>query len=423
MNKMTSESDIRDALGLDASGRGRTAVKKPFYKRRWVWVTAGVAVGLFLLMNMMGGGEQPVQYRTQAAKEGPLVVQVTATGSLEPVNKVEVGAEVSGRIVAIEVDYNDPVTVGQVLARIDTTELEAQRTQALARLQAAEAQVQTAKATLTEARNRKDRAEELIQRNAISQATLDEAVAGHTRAVAGLEAANADVAVAKAQLAAVESNIEKAIVRSPIDGVVLERKIELGQTVAASFQTPVLFTLASDLRQLELHAAIDEADIGQVQEQQPATFVVDAFPSRTFNATLAKLYNAPTNNQGVITYPAILSVGNEDGLLKPGMTASAQITVRTVEKALLVPSGALRFVPPEIFAAERAAAAESGATPDNANTDSTKGRVFTMGPDGQPVAHEVTVGVSDGTWTEITSGDITPGMEVMVDILRMQSGG
>lgn len=423
MNKMTSESDIRDALGLDASGRGRTAVKKPFYKRRWVWVTAGVVVGLFLLMNMMGGGEQPVQYRTQAAKEGPLVVQVTATGSLEPVNKVEVGAEVSGRIVAIEVDYNDPVTVGQVLARIDTTELEAQRTQALARLQAAEAQVQTAKATLTEARNRKDRAEELIQRNAISQATLDEAVAGHTRAVAGLEAANADVAVAKAQLAAVESNIEKAIVRSPIDGVVLERKIELGQTVAASFQTPVLFTLASDLRQLELHAAIDEADIGQVQERQPATFVVDAFPSRTFNATLAKLYNAPTNNQGVITYPAILSVGNEDGLLKPGMTASAQITVRTVEKALLVPSGALRFVPPSILAEQRAAQAQSGETPDNSNQESDVGHVFVMAPDGIPFAYRVKVGVSDGTWTEIFSDEIKPGTEVLVDVLRIQSGG
>ncbi len=423
MNKMTSESDIRGALGLDASGRGRTVVKKPFYRRRWVLVTAGIVVSIFLAMNMMGGGDEPVQYRTQAAKEGPLVVQVTATGSLEPVNKVEVGAEVSGRIVAIEVDYNSPVTAGQVLARIDTQELEAQRTQALARLQAAQAQVQTAQATLTEARNRKTRAEELIQRNAISQATFDEANAGYTRAVAGVEAANADVAVAKAQLAAVESNLEKAIVRSPIDGVVLERKIELGQTVAASFQTPVLFTLASDLRQLELEAAIDEADIGQVQEGQAATFVVDAFPSRTFTATLSALYNAPINNQGVITYPAILAVGNEDGLLKPGMTASAQITVRTVEKALLVPAGALRFVPPDIFAAERAAAQESGEATDTSNQDSSKGRVFTTGPDGKPVAHEVTVGVSDGTWTEILSGDITPGMEIMVDVLRTQSGG
>ncbi len=222
------------------------------------------------------------------------------------------------------------------------------------------------------------------------------------------------------------------MIKSPIDGIVLYRSIEPGQTVAASFQTPVLFTLASDIAKLELLADIDEADVGQVAQGQRGTFTVDAFPNRTFDAQIVQLRNAPKKAEGasgaaaaaqVVVYQAVLSADNASGLLKPGMTATAEITVKTVESALLVPNAALRFVPPEIQMKEAAEAQRAQAQgAEQAPRDPGAGRVFAQGPDGRPVEKKLRLGATDGEFTEVLEGEVQEGDVLLTDLKRQSSG-
>jgi len=422
MNDMTAPKGIEKTLGVGKkkmSGRKKGLI--------WLGSVLGVLVLMFFMFS--GGGGGPAGFKTEAAKRGPLSVKVTATGTLQPVDQVDVGAEVSGRVVEVKVDFNDAVKKGDVLAQIDTTQLDARRIQTEAQLAAAQAGVKEAEAGLSDAQRRLARVRDLAKSRNVSQQDLDTAQSTYDRAVATLDVAKAQVAIQQATLQVAMSDIDKAVIKSPIDGVVLYRNVEPGQTVAASFTTPVLFTLASDIKGLELLADIDEADVGQVQQEQIASFTVDAFPNRTFDARIRSLRNAPKKSegaaaaqQGVVVYQAELTVNNESGLLKPGMTATAEITVKTVESALLVPNAALRFVPDSVSMKESQAQTQGGAGQPEEKRDPAAGRVFTKGADGQPVEHKLKIGVTDGAFTEITEGDLKEGDELLTDSQRAGSG-
>jgi HlyD family secretion protein len=333
-------------------------------------------------------------------------VTVSATGTLQPESQVNVGAEISGRVDSVNVNFNDPVRQGQVLAVINTDQIRAQLAQAEAALAAAKASVMTSEATVTETADRRTRAQGLFTRGIVSQQDLQTAEADYARAVAAVAKAKADVQNAAAQIAAHQTTLGKAAIRSPIDGIVLDRKVEPGQTVASSFQTPVLFTLASDLKNMQLQVDIDEADIGQVHEGQMATFAVDAFPQRRFQAQLVSLRNAPKTDNGVVTYQGVLSVDNSEGLLRPGLTATADILTGESQDALLVPNGALRFTPP--------AAAATAPPLQRATNGQAVGRVWVLIA-GKPVARDLRIGRTDGRVTEVIAGDLKAGDRVITD--------
>ena len=258
---------------------------------------------------------------------GPLTVTVSATGTLQPQDQVEVGAEISGRVDSVNVDFNDPVTKGQVIAVINTDQIRAQLAQAQAALNAARATVINNEATVKETFERRNRARGLFAIGGISAQDVQTTEAEYDRAVASVAKAKADVENAAALVVSHQTSLGKAQVRSPINGVVLERRVSTGQTVAASFQTPVLFTLASDLSMMQLAVDIDEADIGLVHEGQQASFAVDAYPQRRFDAKLVSLRNSPKTANGVVTYQGVLTVDNSAKLLRPGLTATANILV------------------------------------------------------------------------------------------------
>jgi HlyD family secretion protein len=356
----TQTPDIERTLG-DYGPRSARASWK-----RWVlWAAlalAAIATVWFLFGRGSGGG---ASYVTQEVSVGNLTVTVTATGNLEPRNQVDIGSELSGTIRTVNVDVNDEVKAGQVLAVLDTTRLEAQVLQAQSSLTSAEARVVQGDAGMKEAQAnlaRLQKVRELSGGKLPSQQDMDVAEAALARAEGEAAAARAAVAQSRANLEAVRTDLGKAQIRSPINGVVLVRSVEPGQTVAASLQVATLFTLAEDLKKMELHVSVDEADVGAVQVGQAATFTVDAFPNRTFAAQITQVHFASNNtgksttsatsgaaasatSTGVVTYETVLEVDNSELLLRPGMTATAEIVTTDIENAVLVPNAALRFTP------------------------------------------------------------------------------
>jgi HlyD family secretion protein len=421
-------SDMSQVLGLDTKAtRGRRI-------RLWLGVgVAGLAIVAMLVAWLVPNGETNLQYQTAEARRGDLTVLVTATGVIEPVNQVDVGTEVSGTVKSVAVDFNDRVKVGQVLARLDTDKLQAQYRKSKAAFELAEAQVTEAKATVTETGNKLRRSRELEKKGLCSPEDCDTAQAASERAQASQAVAEAQVQQAKAQLDADRTALDKAVIHSPINGIVLKRQVEPGQTVAASLQTPVLFTLAENLTQMELHVAVDEADVGQIKEGQHATFTVDAYPNRTYPATISQVRFAPQTVEGVVTYETVLTVDNSDQSLRPGMTATADITVKQLHDALLVPNTALRFRP-MVMAAQtttrgpgllgslfrrphsRSADAKRKAAE---NGKANQARVWVL-RDGEPAAIPVQTGDSDGQWTEVVEGKVTPGMPLLVDVTSVK---
>jgi len=398
----TPDSDLSRRLGINLP-------KRRFWRASRVFLAV-----LVVLLVAAGGGFYFVQsqqagtlYVTSDVVRGPLTVTVSATGTLQPQNQVDVGAEISGRVDRVTVDFNDRVTKGQELALINTDQIRAQLAQSQAALSAALAAVTTTEATVNETKERRDRAVALFGRGIVSAQDRQTAEADYARAVAAVAKAKADVENANAQVKLNETALNKAAVRSPIDGVVLDRRVEPGQTVAASFQTPVLFTLASDLSMMELKVDIDEADIGQVREGQSATFTVDAFPQRRFNAKLTSLHNAPRTTNGVVTYQGVLIVDNSTRLLRPGLTATVDILVAHADDSLLVPNGALRFTP---------SARDASAPPLAPGAEGELvGRVWVL-EDNKPLARDLKVGRSDGRVTQVLSGELKPGDKVITDI-------
>jgi HlyD family secretion protein len=424
-----SGSDIRQMLDIDQSPGERKVLKK------WLVLTLLVLVGTTMALVWRGSEESGrIDYQTQRAQRGNLSVTVTATGTLEPTNQVDVGTEVSGTIESVEVDYNDQVKVGQVLAKLDTSQLRAQVLQSKAALESARAKVLEAQATVNETGYelaRLKQVRELSDHKVPSQHELDAAEAGLQRAQADEASAKAQVTQAQATLEFNETILSKAIIRSPINGMVLSRNVEPGQTVAASLQAPVLFTLAEDLAQMELHVDVDEADVGQAKKGQEAIFTVDAYPERRFPARVIQVRFGSQTVDGVVTYETVLNVDNSDLSLRPGMTATADITVQKLENALLVPNAALRFTPP---VREKEASSSKGSLvskllphpprrpakrAEGRTADGRQPRVWML-RDGQLIAIAVTTGATDGAMTEVTSGDVEPGMELVVDTLKAQ---
>jgi len=431
MNDKAQEPEaIEDFLGTSERPRWR----------RWAkyWIPAVVVLLLVLVVAKCAGGSGKPDYITEEVTRRSLDLTVTATGNLRPTNQVEVGSEVSGRIDDVLVDVNDQVSRGQVLARINTDVINDQITQARASLDAARAAVAQAEATLEVDQAQLERLNEVLRLSdgkVPSKTELQSAQGTVLRDKAALASAKANVASAQAALSSNETNRDRAVIRSPVSGVVLARQIEPGQTVAASFNTPTLFVLAEDLSTMQLRVAIDEADVGQVAPGQDATFVVDAYPSRRFPAKvtridLASSNTATTSSSGtsttgtgdsVVSYEARLAVANADGLLRPGMTATATIATESTGEQLLVPNGALRFNPEDI-------APESGGSVLNPEIGlgreeqkatigvGSRQTVNVLKDDGTLESVEVVTGQSDGRHTVVTSDKLKPGMKVVTGV-------
>jgi HlyD family secretion protein len=405
-NKM---NDLTETRSVDP-GMAKTLglSEKPRKKRRWLIIGAAV-VAVIIVIGVLMPKKAPQAYEMGKIERSSLEVKVTATGTLQPVSEVDVGAEVSGRIDTVSVDYNDKVTKGQVLAQLNTDQLQARLAQSRAGLAQAIARLADAKAALEDAQLTLNRTQPLVKSGAVSKASLDTNRIAVDRGNANVKNAEAQVSSSQAAVDADQSALDKATIKAPADGVVLDRLIEPGQTVAATFQTPILFKIAEDLTHMKLDVDIDEADIGSVKLGQEAIFTVDAYPGRPFRARIVSVHNAPKTEQGVVSYQGVLSVDNPDLALKPGMTATAEILVASLKDALTVPSGALRFVP------EGADATPPKPLADGSG-DFAARLWFPAAP--RPRSVEVVAGASDGERTAIVKGDVHAGEPVIVDTLR-----
>jgi HlyD family secretion protein len=429
-NDLTSSNNVSEISGMLA----RAGLSGPaLWKRKGPLLgLAGVVVAVGIYLSVRDGAGA-TQYVTQEVTRGELTVTVTATGNLEPRNQVDIGSELSGTIRSVHADVNDTVKAGQLLAVLDTTRLKAQALQARGSLAAAQARVLQTEASLKETRANHERllkVRELSGNKLPSQQDMDVAEAAVARAEAEAASAQAAVAQQKATLDVILTDLGKSEIRSPTDGVVLVRSVEPGQTVAASFQAPVLFTLAEDLKKMELHVAVDEADVGSIQVRQKATFTVDAFPNRTFSAHITQVHFASNNTQksaaggsannsptatGVVTYETVLEVDNSELLLRPGMTATADIVTTSLSDIVLVPNAALRFTPEDVQMPGPRGQGERGGSPFMAimpqfrrRSDATQqqggsrrmGRVWVV-EEGQPALVLFKPGASDGRMTQV----------------------
>jgi HlyD family secretion protein len=418
-NEPDIPEDVGATLGLARHSAGR---------QRLFWLAASLAAVLVVVVAylfLLPTEGPALRFETAEVVKGDLTVTVTATGTVQPVNQVDVGSELSGIIDAVYVDFNDRVKRGQVLARLDTDRLEAQVIQSRALLESAKAKQEEAAATVIETQLRYQRCQKLAARKLCTGEELDTSLAAKARAKAAEASAKAQVAVAQAALKAQETSLAKAEIRSPIDGLVLKRQIEPGQTVAASLQAPVLFTLAEDLTHMELHVAVDEADVGKVAEGQSALFTVDAYPDRSYPARITQVRFAPQTVEGVVTYETVLLVDNSDLSLRPGMTATAVITVQELKDVTLVPNAALRFTPPVTTATQHGGGifgAMFRRPPGRRRTDANgnAGQKIWILRNGQPMAVEVKAGASDGKYTVLRSTNIQPGQQVIVDAISVK---
>jgi HlyD family secretion protein len=409
--------------------------------RRWAkyWIPAAIVLVLLVVVVASRGDGKP-SYITEPVAKHALDITVTATGNLRPTNQVQVGSEVSGRIDRVLVDVNDQVARGQVLAQINTDVIQDQIKQAHANLNAARASVAQAGATLDVDSAQLARLQEVYRLSAgkvPSKTELEAAQANVKRDRASVASAQANVASAQAALSSSMTNRDRAVIRSPVSGVVLARQVEPGQTVAASFNTPTLFVIAEDLSAMQLRVNVDEADVGQVHPGQKATFTVDAYPGRAFPATVERIDLASTNtaataasgtNQAqagqansVVNYEARLTVDNPNGLLRPGMTATATVATEKTPVSLLVPNGALRFNPEDANKPQAGGGLDVQVGLAQQEQKATIGvgsrqQVYVLKADGTLDKIPVVVGRSDGRVTAVTSSKLKPGMKVVTGI-------
>ena len=322
--------------------------KKSFTK--WLlWIVIFFIIGSVFYLFVLDKDEKTTTYSTVFPLKKDLVVSVSATGNLEPTNSVDVGIEVSGTILEIYVDYNDIVKKGQLLAKLDTTKLVSQVDSTKAALSVANANLLESKINVKDAKRELQRVQELYKEtdgNYPSTKEIDGALITYEKSKAVHEALKAQKAQAEAFLKSNEEDLKKAVVTSPIDGIVLNKVVEVGQTLVASMQIPTLFTLAEDLKNMEVIVSVDEADVGQVNKGQLVEFSVDAYPDKIFKGVIKQVRMNSTMVNNVVTYETVVTVDNSDLLLRPGMTVTADITTKVVKDALLVPNAALRFSPP-----------------------------------------------------------------------------
>lgn len=452
MSKKNTASTAKDVQELLGDG-----LRRRWWQSPTVWIAAvavaGAAGAYVYWQQQQAANAKPV-YVTEAVKRGDLSLTVLANGTLQPTRTVNVGSELSGTVRSVLVDVNDSVKKGQVLVELDADKLQAQLSRSKASVASAQARLQQSQATLKEARANFARLQEVhrISGGQVpSAAEMDGGQAAVERATADEAAARAAVDDARAALKTDETNLSKSAIKSPIDGVILTRTVDPGNAVAASLQAVTLFTVAEDLHRLRLEVSVDEADIGQVQVGQRASFTVSAHPSRTYPAKVTRVDFGSTKTDNVVTYLARLEVENDDLSLRPGMTASA--TIRSTERkdVLLVPNAALRFTPvgmqapavPGAGSAGAGAGGERGTRPPAASAGASSGGIMgqlmpqrmrgsrsaggsqALGvgqtryvwvlEDGNPVPVQVTTGISDGRMTEVESAQLKPGDLVITD--------
>ncbi|MBK9199461.1 efflux RND transporter periplasmic adaptor subunit [Candidatus Skiveiella danica] len=417
-------ADIQALLGTDQPAR--------WWARPSLWiglaVLAAAAGGIYFWQAQKESNAAPV-YVTEALRKGNLTLTVAANGTIVPTRVVSIGSELSGTVKRVLVDVNDVVKKGQVLVELDTAKLDDQVLRSRAALASAQAQLAQTNATVKEARAGLARFEEVsrLSGGKVPSATeLDGARATLERAVAGEASASATVAEARATLSTDETNLSKASIRSPINGVVLTRTVDPGNAVAASLQAVTLFTIAEDLAQLRLEVAVDEADVGAVKVGQKASFTVSAYPSRRYPARITRVAFGSTKTDNVITYTTWLEVDNSDLSLRPGMTAASTIVATERNDVLLVPNTALRFTPATAAGAAPAASGSvvsklmprmpprSGGRRAAGNGNAAVRQIWVL-QDGQAVALAVTPGISDGRMTEVSGPELKEGMAVITD--------
>lgn len=433
MNQKNAPSaDLQNLLGEDHPQR--------WWRRSSLWIglaaVAMLGAGAYWWQARQSTRTAPV-YVTEPLKKGDITLTVAANGTLQPTRSVNIGSELSGTVKRVLVDVNDRVKAGQVLVELDTAKLQDQVTQARAGLASAQAQQAQAVATTKEARATLARYEEVARLSGgkVPSATeLDSARAALDRSVAAEAAAQAAVTEARAALSTNETNLSKASIRSPINGVILSRSVDPGNAVAASLQAVTLFAVAEDLTQLKLDVAVDEADVGAVRVGQKASFTVSAYPSRRYPATINRVAFGSTKTDNVVTYTTTLDVNNADLSLRPGMTAAAIIVATERQGVLLVPNTALRFSPQNGSGAANASGGSimsklmprppsSGAR--KTATPSGKGggaRQIWVLRDGQPQAMPVQAGISDGRMTEVSGEGLSEGLAVITEQRTSTSG-
>ena len=409
--------------------------------------TPRVKVGWFVFgaVLLLGGGgfmyvrasHKPTEakFTTQKIEKGRLVARVTATGTLSALVTVQVGAQVSGRIKEISVDFNSPVKKGQVIARIDPQLFIANVEQAKANYVAAQGQLIKGQAQEKDAERIFHREQELRAQKLVAQADTDTAEANWEAAKAQTAANQGALEQAKANLHQAEINLDYTTIIAPVSGVVISRAVDVGQTVASAFAAPTLFTIAEDLKKMQVDTSVAEADVGKLRDGMPASFTVDAYPTERFKGTVRQIRNAPTTVQNVVTYDAVIDVDNTDFKLKPGMTANVTFVYAEKDDVLKVPNAAMRFrpspavlaiaegkKPPKDPADATSGASKKSAQPRHKEAPADERTVWVL-RDGKPKKVDLKIGVSDGSVTEVASGDVHAGDEVITEASAPEGKG
>lgn len=391
--------------------------------RRIILIVGVAVIGLAIAGYVFFSGERkaPVRYRTAVVERGPVVSVVSATGTINPVVSVQVGTQVSGMIKSLHADFNSRVKAGDTVAVIDSEPFKARREQAASNLEMARSNVARSRADQAQRKREFDRVQSLLPQQFVSQNDADVAATNYESAGAQLRVAEAQVKQAEAALNSAELDMKYTVIRSPVDGIVVARNVEVGQTVAASFATPNLFLIALDLTHMQVDTNVSESDIGGMMEGKEATFTVDAYPGVPFAGTIKQVRLAPINVQNVVTYNVVVGVENKDLRLKPGMTANVSIVVAQKDQVLKVPNAALRFVPArddrERRGAEGQTAKRGGGRPVGLDGGTVPKRtVWKPSENGDVVPLSVETGISDGMATEILSGALGEGEQVVVGV-------
>ncbi len=399
------------------------------------WTVGGVLLAVVLgaggYVYWNGAQNPPPQYKTAKIERGAVTQVVTATGTINPVITVQVGSQVSGIIQNLYADFNSVVKAGQVVAQIDPAPFRTVVTQMEANLQNALGGLARARSDLVLQKLNFDRAKALFGQQLNAQQDVDNARTAFETSQANIQVAEAQVKQARAQLETAKVNLEYTTIHSPVNGIVISRNVDVGQTVAASFQTPVLFTVAKDLTKMQVDTNVSESDIGGITEGKPATFVVDAYPNQVFNGTVIQVRNAPITVQNVVTYNVVIGVDNADLRLRPGMTANASIVVNRREQVLRVPNAALRFKPTLARSGERTGGPPTSALgkPDGGGKGGSsesgsregpdgksKSKVWLRGSQGEATPMELKTGITDGAFTELLEGLVKEGDDVIVGL-------
>lgn len=416
---------------------------KQLTRGRLIGLAAILLVVLFVLYRCTRGGDSAPEFQTAVAETGDVVSRVSTSGSLQAVVTVDVGSQVSGRIQELFADFNSPVKKGERIAKIDPSLFQAALVSAEANVAAAQANVTRLTVAAEDAERQARRASEVYEQRLISETERDTAVANARGARASVEQARGQLAQARAALETARTNLRYTDIISPTDGVVISRAVNVGQTVAASLSAPVIFTIAQDLKQMEVHTNVAESDIGRLKPGMRVSFTVDAYPGEPFRGEIRDIRNAPQVVQNVVTYDAVIDVSNPDLKLKPGMTATVSVVTDRRNDVLTVPNAALRFRP-DGAGPQGGAGPAAGQGPNAAgggqrergqggnygggqreraqrNRDGEEGgpppvikRTVYVLVDGQPQPRQVTTGLSDGRITEITGGELQPGENVIV---------